>query len=520
MAANYVDIQSTGIALGQQTGGTQTRWSSIVSSSSNALQLQGSTAATPCALKNLADPTDARDAANKQWTEQAIQSRIYGLQLKESVELVSKTPVSLSGTPPANVRRWLGPWTTTQGGYIELQNLLTTPDYLGRTVTNTAYGTTFSYAAVATFTAAPNDGNMGGMGIGWSDPQNNAGNQNFNIGTGGWSWGIGGQVSFTPVANKDYGMLYTYDRATETNTFVVCEFDASGNPVQIGSPLTSTGRPVGMSNGSTPQNSTTLSRLLPFTISPLLRWKNVVIAPTIMTLAQALGPSTFLPPPPAWTVAPGIDGVVPTAGFRVLLTSQTDAKENGLYEVSASGASLVRPADYAVGTNAGANFVKVNGPGLVNDDQGWLCTTLPGSDVVGTHPTAWVIYTSANGKVGDLTLAGSQLTSASGQISLVNNSLVTTGSLAATSSALGTLSLQSGNITDSSGQISLSSTLGHHDRQRDSCAAPIRHHHTGGRFIGGFNRFAVPGINLCLHHRQRGGCALPGFVGSPPQEGH
>ena len=61
MAANYVDIQTTGVALGQQTGGTQTRWSSVVSSSSNALQLQGSTAATPCALKNLADPTDAQD---------------------------------------------------------------------------------------------------------------------------------------------------------------------------------------------------------------------------------------------------------------------------------------------------------------------------------------------------------------------------------------------------------------------------------------------------------------------------
>ena len=128
MAANYVDIQSTGIALGQQTGGAQTRWSSVVSSSSNALQLQGSTAATPCSLKNLAGPTEARDAANKQRVDSAIQSKIYGLQLKDSVELVSKTPVSLAGAPPPHVRRWVGPWSTTQGGYVELQNLLNTPD--------------------------------------------------------------------------------------------------------------------------------------------------------------------------------------------------------------------------------------------------------------------------------------------------------------------------------------------------------------------------------------------------------
>ena len=62
-------------------------------------------------------------------------------------------------------------------------------------------------------------------------------------------------------------------------------------------------------------------------------------------------------------------------------------------------------SDYAVGMNAGANFVMVDGPGTANDDQGWLCTTLPGSDVIGTHATTWTIFTSANGKIGDLSLA-------------------------------------------------------------------------------------------------------------------
>jgi len=145
--SNFVDITSIGIALGQGS----TRWSTIVSSSSNALQLQGATAATPCALKNLADPSDARDAANKQWVDQAISSKIYGLQLKESVELVSKVAVSLAGAPPANVRRWVGPWSTSLGGYQEIQNLISVPDYLGNTITGTAYAQSFCLAAVFRF---------------------------------------------------------------------------------------------------------------------------------------------------------------------------------------------------------------------------------------------------------------------------------------------------------------------------------------------------------------------------------
>ena len=190
-----------------------------------------------------------------------------------------------------------------------------------------------------------------------------------------------------------------------------------------------------------PTNNYTLSQYTLTYLQPAsVHVEQVFMTDRLVTVQEAFGAAFWAAPPPSWTQAPGIDGVVPTAGFRLLLTAQSEARDNGIWEVAASGTSLVRPVDYAVGMNAGANFVKVNGPGLANDDQGWLCTTLPGSDVVGTHPTAWVIYTSANGKVGDLTLAGSQLTSASGQISLVNNSLVTTGSLAASSSALGTVS--------------------------------------------------------------------------------
>ena len=129
--------------------------------------------------------------------------------------------MSLQSVPPPHVRRWLGPWTATQGGHIELQNLLSTPDCMNNTVTNTAYATIFSYAGIATMTSVP-DGNMGGLGIGWSDGVN-AGNKNFNIGNGGW-FADSMVVNCTPVANKDYGMLYTFNRSTLQNTFRVCEF--------------------------------------------------------------------------------------------------------------------------------------------------------------------------------------------------------------------------------------------------------------------------------------------------------
>ena len=63
--------------------------------------------------------------------QQYVQSQIWGLQVKASAQLCSKVPVSLAGAPPPNVRRWVGPWSTTQSGYVELQNLLPTADYLG-----------------------------------------------------------------------------------------------------------------------------------------------------------------------------------------------------------------------------------------------------------------------------------------------------------------------------------------------------------------------------------------------------
>ena len=99
----------------------------------------------------------------------------------------------------------------------------------------------------------------------------------------------------------------------------------------------------------------------------------------------------------------------------------------------------------------------VNGPGLANDDQGYVCTTSPGADVVGTHSLHWVIFSSTNGLIANFTLSGSQLTSSTGSISLANNSLSTTGAVTAASQTLGTLALAPGSISDATGTINFGS---------------------------------------------------------------
>jgi len=77
-----------------------------------------------------------------------------------------------------------------------------------------------------------------------------------------------------------------------------------------------------------------------------------------------------------------IDGTTATAGFRVLLTAQTDSKDNGVYQVK-SGA-WTRPYDMLAAQGAsGASVVATRGTD--NGDAIWVCSSDPGSDVVGTN---------------------------------------------------------------------------------------------------------------------------------------
>ena len=97
-----------------------------------------------------------------------------------------------------------------------------------------------------------------------------------------------------------------------------------------------------------------------------------------------------------------IDGVAVSASDRVLVKDQTDQKDNGIY-VCAAG-SWARAADFAGGSSEAGAFTFVE-QGTVNGDNGFVCTSDKGSDVVGTNN---IIFSQFSG-AGQIT-AGSGLT--------------------------------------------------------------------------------------------------------------
>jgi hypothetical protein len=81
-----------------------------------------------------------------------------------------------------------------------------------------------------------------------------------------------------------------------------------------------------------------------------------------------------------------------TDGMRVLLTAQTDAKENGIWVVH-SGA-WTRPVDFAVGSDAHAAFVlAISGAAWLG--SGWVCTNAAGAGIVGTNNLTFVQFSAA-----------------------------------------------------------------------------------------------------------------------------
>lgn len=94
-----------------------------------------------------------------------------------------------------------------------------------------------------------------------------------------------------------------------------------------------------------------------------LAWKDSVHAASTTngTLATAFEPGDTL------------DGVVLAEGDRLLLKNQTDATENGIYVVQASGAP-VRTYDADSGSDLVAAAVYVEA-GSVNENSAWVCNT-------------------------------------------------------------------------------------------------------------------------------------------------
>lgn len=85
-----------------------------------------------------------------------------------------------------------------------------------------------------------------------------------------------------------------------------------------------------------------------------------------------------------------IDDELLVAGWRVLVKNQTDAIENGVYVVQASGAP-VRAADMAAGSTAGGSFFFVEG-GTKYAHMGFMCSASSAADVVGTDALSFVQF--------------------------------------------------------------------------------------------------------------------------------
>ena len=128
-----------------------------------------------------------------------------------------------------------------------------------------------------------------------------------------------------------------------------------------------------------------------------------------------------------------LDGVTLVTGDRVLVKDQTDATENGLYLVVASGAASRDPEHDTIAELSGQMIV-VN-QGTANDNKIFLCTT-DSDATIGVSNITYTVITPANvGTVtsvgvadsgsSEFTVTGSPITS-SGTINLAVNSIANT----------------------------------------------------------------------------------------------
>ena len=98
-----------------------------------------------------------------------------------------------------------------------------------------------------------------------------------------------------------------------------------------------------------------------------------------------------------------LDGVTLATGNKVLVKNQTDATENGIYNVVASGAAT-RDTDYDTVAELAGQLVIVQ-EGSTNADKIFLCTT-DNSGSIGSVNIVFTIVQPSN--VGDVTLTGTQ----------------------------------------------------------------------------------------------------------------
>ena len=469
--AKFLDLSVNGIALGAVSGGTNTTQALLSTTASNVLQLSGTNTSTLCRLSGVDQPQADTDATNRLYLQTYVLGQIHGLQMKPAVKLCSTTAVSL--TSNVTTYRYTGPFA--QGAeapskyhYIYPQGR---PDSWAEDATQVINPTFFQsngklsvgfkwqYNSIVSSNPFGLYLGLGGLETHVFFCPNPGGNAIFNIEVERsgdpiapyslppstdiyfwWQWDLNAQVSTWDIAMLQGGVLVPVEPTTGAVTHPHTYTTAPG----ISGALP-TGQP----------STWAMSSLYMQSWGPPQQWSGLRVENTTYTTIQNcfFGP----PPPPGWASS-GIDGGhIPVANDRVLLTGQVTASQNGIWQVNSAGNALVRPADYAAGGNAGANFVFVDGIGTHNNDQGYLCTSLPGQDIIDTNTTSWIQYTSTGGNVGSLQFGTDSITTASGTLSFVNNNLTTSGTVASTAQTCGTLSIQAGNIYDSSGAINFNS---------------------------------------------------------------
>lgn len=141
-----------------------------------------------------------------------------------------------------------------------------------------------------------------------------------------------------------------------------------------------------------------------------------------------------------------VDGITLATNDRILLKDQTNAVENGIYTVNASGAPT-RSSDLSAGATASgiALFVR---EGTVNADTAYICTT-DGSSTVGTDPINFTEFS----RLGQIT-AGEGLTKTANTLSVnVDNSTIeiTTDTLQVKNAGITNAKLQNPSLTVTAG---------------------------------------------------------------------
>ena len=85
-----------------------------------------------------------------------------------------------------------------------------------------------------------------------------------------------------------------------------------------------------------------------------------------------------------------VDGITLVTGNRILLKDQSTATENGLYTVNATGVPS-RVDDLGTGNSVNSVNFWIQ-EGTTNANTAWVCTSAPGSDVVGTNTLIFARY--------------------------------------------------------------------------------------------------------------------------------